>query len=811
MKKSYLILMFMLLGSATQALAQYEFKDNVGANTNGLGPYSQNFDGLAGTNATFTSNTTIKGVYTRYTLDGVGAEFESKERPLFTNNQFTGISSTSTIPSDDGAKGAEVNPQGQPTGAGWYHFGTSGSSDRALGGIAATNTSSGKGYIGIRLKNTSTKVIKKLEVEYAMEQWYNSSNTQAAFVEVAWKKNLGDIPAASPNALYLSTTTGWTTEAALRVDAPSTSTAIAPRNGNAPTNRRVLRTTLTNLELGIGEEIMIRWGYVFNTSTNGNGLSIDDVVITPQTNIFYSADADNKNLDNKNSWGVNADGTGTAPTDFNQPNCTYYVRGTSATADRIANNWTVGGLNSKIIVGGDAGTAATFRVAANDALAATVDVGPGSTLILESTSNPTLVLGALNKSSTVVYSNDGTTEQTVKGGVYGNVQLKGVGPKALAGNMLVSTGFAFAATGTTTLTLNAYDVTLQKGAAITGTAGVFVTNNTGSLKQTVTNTGVGVLFPVGTSATAYNPVTLSQTATQSEDTYSVRVGNGVFAQYSDAGVGSSPVLLKTVQKTWFVAEEVLGNSNITMKLQWNNVTDVTSDFVAAAAHINHYLNGGWDQSYAEQAPALVSANVYAQSRTGITSFSPFGVSSRPGGVLPVTLTAFAATRTPKAVRCDWKTASELNNDYFVVERSANGREFEGIGTVAGRGTTSQASSYSYLDQQPLDGLAYYRLRQTDLDGTYHYSPIVAVTGCTTCADVLQTLALAPNPSTGIFRVLDAGGQPVAVTGTVHNTLGKVMQQLNGHSTVDLQAQPAGIYLLKLDAAHGAKVLRVVKE
>ncbi|WBO83813.1 T9SS type A sorting domain-containing protein [Hymenobacter yonginensis] len=87
----------------------------------------------------------------------------------------------------------------------------------------------------------------------------------------------------------------------------------------------------------------------------------------------------------------------------------------------------------------------------------------------------------------------------------------------------------------------------------------------------------------------------------------------------------------------------------------------------------------------------------------------------------------------------------------------------------------------------------------------------AVSGCATCAGVPQTLTLAPNPGTGVFRVLDANGQPVYVTSTVHNTLGKVVQHLNGQNTVDLQAQPAGIYLLKLAAAHGAKLLRVVKE
>ena len=103
----------------------------------------------------------------------------------------------------------------------------------------------------------------------------------------------------------------WTAISALNAAAPSTSAAIAPRNGNAATNRRVMRTTLNGLNLRVGEEIMLRFGYAFNSASNGNGLSIDDVVITPQTNIYYSLDDDAKKLDLKSSWGTNTDGTGT--------------------------------------------------------------------------------------------------------------------------------------------------------------------------------------------------------------------------------------------------------------------------------------------------------------------------------------------------------------------------------------------------------------------------------------------------------------------------------------------------------------------
>jgi len=808
---------FLLLGlSSFPSQAQYLFKDAADATSNGLGPYQQNFDGLAGTKALFNSNNTLLGVYARYSLDNApGSDYES---------YFRGGTLAKLAP-DNGSEGpqtnASVDADGTPHGASWYHFGPAagepGASDRALGGIAATNTTPGTGYVGIRLKNSSSKTIVNLEIQYALEQWYNSSQTQAANVTVDYRK--------SSTAITSPISGTWTSIAELGIPAPSTSTAIAPRNGNAATNRRVKQTTLMGLNLTAGQEVMIRFGYVFNSGTNGNGLSVDDIVITPQTNIFYSSTANNDKLDNRNSWGTNTNGSGTHPTNFTAPNTTYYVQGGTANADRIAGNWVVTGTNSKIVVGtvgtttagAATGTAGTLFVNSNDVIQGTVDVTANSTLQINQTNN-SILLGALHPTSTVEYINSGTTAQNVKGASYGNLKLTGTGPKSLTGDVLLNTGLAFNTTGTSLLTLNDYDLLLLKGATISGLNGAntyFVTNGKGTLQRTVSNDNVSVLFPVGTSATSYTPATLKQSQAQSEDTYSVRVAPNAYSAYSAAGDGTGPaVTYKNVQRTWFVSEEVPGNSSITLGLQWN-AADAVPSFTNATAHISHFVNGAWDKyTDALGTSTGTESGSMVASRAGINSFSPFSVSSRADGALPVELTAFTARRSGSTVVCAWTTASEKNSRDFTVERSADGRVFAPLGTAAAAGTSNTPLAYSFSDVRPLSGIAYYRLRQTDLDGTEVFSPVVTVAGAGTTGQPV----VVPNPGAGQFMLLADDGQPLIGTAVVRNMLGDVVARLEmnkGESAsagaFNLSTQPAGIYLVQIETPTGLHSLRVVKQ
>lgn len=112
--------------------------------------------------------------------------------------------------------------------------------------------------------------------------------------------------------------------------------------------------------------------------------------------------------------------------------------------------------------------------------------------------------------------------------------------------------------------------------------------------------------------------------------------------------------------------------------------------------------------------------------------------------LPVELISFTAVYEKPAAVLSWKTASELNNHYFTVERSASGTYFEKLATVPGAGTTSEEQVYQFIDPSPFKGKTYYRLLQTDMDGTISHSSIVWIE----TPDSGISLSLFPNPSEG---------------------------------------------------------------
>ncbi len=108
----------------------------------------------------------------------------------------------------------------------------------------------------------------------------------------------------------------------------------------------------------------------------------------------------------------------------------------------------------------------------------------------------------------------------------------------------------------------------------------------------------------------------------------------------------------------------------------------------------------------------------------VTSFSPFTLASINAATnpLPIELLNFTVSYNGvNAVNINWETASETNNDYFTIERSSDAIHFSEINKIRGAGNSNQTIQYSTIDKQPLNGVTYYRLKQTDYNGDYKYS------------------------------------------------------------------------------------------
>ena len=94
--------------------------------------------------------------------------------------------------------------------------------------------------------------------------------------------------------------------------------------------------------------------------------------------------------------------------------------------------------------------------------------------------------------------------------------------------------------------------------------------------------------------------------------------------------------------------------------------------------------------------------------------------------LPVTWLSFTANQVNNNVHLIWETVFEINNDYFTIERSENGIEFMSLGTIQGAGNSATTVSYEFFDERPTIGLSYYRIKQTDINGSKDYSKLIAI-------------------------------------------------------------------------------------
>ena len=119
-------------------------------------------------------------------------------------------------------------------------------------------------------------------------------------------------------------------------------------------------------------------------------------------------------------------------------------------------------------------------------------------------------------------------------------------------------------------------------------------------------------------------------------------------------------------------------------------------------------------------------------------------SSTADNALPIELLSFTVEMEGSKALIEWSTASELNNDVFIIERSHDGYYFDEIATVNGAGNSNQVIDYYTYDYEPLEGISYYRLKQVDFDGQFSYSDIVALENFNT-ANKQAKMEIYPNP------------------------------------------------------------------
>ena len=419
-----------------------------------------------------------------------------------------------------------------------------------------------------------------------------------------------------------------------------------------------------------------------------------------------------------------------------------------------------------------------------------INVNDGVTMTLASGQALTLAGNVINNGS---ITGDGTllfnSGNPMIGGAYSNLTVNGAAPTltsntTLSGTLTLTSG---------NLTLGEYNLTINSGGSLSGgSSSSYVQtlnqNTSGGALQLEVANGVGpVMFPVGT--TTYTPFTMINLGSTAD--FRVRVFDGT---YSGGTYGPAHATNLEINRTWDINSEDSGY-NTTITIQWN-ASEEDASFNRADMFISKNRSDGYWRIIADNISAA-GANPYTASASGVTSFSQIGGGS-DGSPLPVSLVHFSGQVLEEDVFIQWKTATESDNDYFVLERASSSREFEPIHKVEGAGDSDLLLEYDFVDKNPYTGYNYYRLKQVDFDGTHEYSTTILINN----ESLPESWSVYPNPFTDDLTFIFAGNLEGEAELIFYNLAGKKMDSFkldsrNGKLSIDHPQLPNGVYLMKL--------------
>lgn len=179
-------------------------------------------------------------------------------------------------------------------------------------------------------------------------------------------------------------------------------------------------------------------------------------------------------------------------------------------------------------------------------------------------------------------------------------------------------------------------------------------------------------------------------------------------------------------------------------------------------------------------------------------------------VLPIELLSFDAFEKDGDALLNWTTLSERNSDYFDIQRSMDGKNFETIGTVAAMGHSDKATNYSYRDDQVEGGQLYYRLKEVDFDGKTQFSQIATI-------NILPQISIDifPNPFSEEVNIRFNQPVPGEYELVVRNVNGAVIRQITMQGGVtpqslDLADLRSGVYFINVYAPGIEQTFRIVR-
>ncbi|MBN2730655.1 MAG: T9SS type A sorting domain-containing protein [Bacteroidales bacterium] len=401
----------------------------------------------------------------------------------------------------------------------------------------------------------------------------------------------------------------------------------------------------------------------------------------------------------------------------------------------------------------------------------------------------------------------GSTDQTISGS--SNAAFYNLTLNKSGGDLLLSKDISVS----NNLTMTAGEFDLQNSSIDLGATGVIQSETeTNRIKVGDPSTNTGTIHYTRTinSVTDFDPANLGIAITTDQNLGSITVvrghrrqqGTGSYiSNYSVAryyivpGIGEIDGSDVNVQVSYWEAELgashpdesnlvvyqqiVEGGSNVWTPL--DGAVNVANNFVLPSA--NPYDSYVYGDAYV----SLIFNGVFTLGSTD----SP----------LPVELLSFTAEKIgDDAVDLKWQTATEVNSDYFLVQRSSNGINWENINRVEAAGNSNSQIDYQLFDNNPLQGQSYYRLQQFDFGGAFAYSQIRTVN-----FDQFAAINVFPNPTSGPVYIESES----AVDISVFDINGRLILQKENTNSCDLSNQAAGVYYVRISTQTSVQTEKII--
>jgi hypothetical protein len=414
----------------------------------------------------------------------------------------------------------------------------------------------------------------------------------------------------------------------------------------------------------------------------------------------------------------------------------------------------------------------------------------------------------------------GSANQTYYQGT-STLNLKEVEIDKSAGSVTLSTDMQISDNGTLELSsgvfstgANTLRILNESVSAVSG--GSTASYVQGNLYRDVVASNGSYSFPVGNSTKGYELGTIVYTNTSDVTGLTVRfddwttVPNGPVSL--DCGSANYSLLPMLNSGYWtFTSDPATptGNFNITLSSRGHTNASPTAGTTVIKSEDNR-------ATWILDGICVLSSNAALAARTDLSGFGVFAI-GQTSSPLPIELLSFTGTEKNDHNLLEWVTLTETNNEYFTLERSSNGTDFVPVGRVQGAGTSRVQLSYSFKDMTPPKGVSYYRLRQTDFDGTTTTSKIIALRRHTSAN---FQISVAPNPSKGIFNLDIMTSTSGILNLRVNDASGKEMMNekvdVSGDRlkhAIDLTGFMSGLYDLQLeDPSTGERInMRLLRQ